>query len=108
MPLQSLARYIKTRRKKELTFEEKLKALQLVCSMANEMKLILSSVHTNLKLFNEMLSRAEQHIFEDKKTLTFGSLEYEALYEMLNSLNIISVQGTKTVDNILLLLEDID
>lgn len=108
MPLRSLAKYIKNRRKKEKTFEEKLKMVQLICSMANEMKLVLNSVNTNLKLFNEMLKRAEPHVFEDKQTLTFNSLEYEALYEMLNSLNIISVQGTKTVDHILLLLEDID
>lgn len=108
MPLRSLSKYIKNRRRKELTFEEKLKAVQLACCMANEMKLILSAVTTNVGVFNEMLKKAEPHVFEDKQALCLNTLEYEALYEMLDSLNIISAQGIKTVDHILLLLEQVD
>ena len=108
MPLRSLSRYIKNRRKKEITFEEKLKSVQLACSMAHEMKLILNAVNTNVSLFNEMLSKAEPQVVGHKKILSLNSLEHEALCEMLDSLRIISAQGTKTVDHILLLLELVD
>ena len=93
-----------TSNKKE-TAEEKLQMPPSGYNIANKMRVIIGSIEMKAIMINKMLSKGEQHIFEKKKVLTFDTPEYESLCEMLNSLKVLSAQGVKTADDILLLLD---
>ena len=91
--------------KKKATAEAKPQETSLGYSVADKMKLIISTIDTKVLLLNKTFSKAEQHVFEKKKVLMLNTPEYEALCKMLNSLRVLSDQGIKTADNILLLLD---
>ena len=85
--------------------EEKLQIPQSGYDMANKMRVIVGTIEMKVPLLNEMLSKVEPAVIGANKILIFNVPEYEALCAMLNSLKLLSTQGIKTADHILLLFD---
>ena len=67
------------------------------------MRVIIASIEMKAIMINEMMSKAEPSVIGEKKLLVLNTPEHKALCEMLNSLKVLSTQGVKTADDILLL-----
>ena len=83
----------------------KRKPQELDYNITHKMRVIIGSIELKANMINEMVNKAEPSVMGNKKLLVLSTPEHEALCEMLNSLKVLSNQGVKTADDILLLLD---